>query len=254
MTEFVGAEKPSLDELSHHGVKGMKWGVRKERPTGSGNPSYSVDKEGRITIEKGYQLQRVFDSKVGATSGSTGANYFSFTPKDKNIYVQMMGAGIDSKFNIIRKLASDKISVTVAKEPLKSPSRKEAFDTLKESINQAGAPKGIRPFDKDFTSKGAEAWYQEANAHIVKDKNSSFNQVYYGNLRKKGYNMLLDEADSGFLSELPVIVLDGAKSLRPLSVSDLSGKDVKAAKSFLKDHGGTTIKSLNESSKDSGRR
>ena len=26
-------EKPSLDELYHHGVKGQKWGIRKQRPT-----------------------------------------------------------------------------------------------------------------------------------------------------------------------------------------------------------------------------
>lgn len=31
MTEFVGAEKPSLEELAHHGVKGMKWGEHKKK-------------------------------------------------------------------------------------------------------------------------------------------------------------------------------------------------------------------------------
>lgn len=35
MTEFVGAEKPSLEELAHHGVKGMKWGQHKKKYTTS---------------------------------------------------------------------------------------------------------------------------------------------------------------------------------------------------------------------------
>lgn len=35
MTVFVGEEnKPSLDELAHYGVKGMKWGQKKARITG----------------------------------------------------------------------------------------------------------------------------------------------------------------------------------------------------------------------------
>lgn len=33
MRTIVGEEKPSLESLSHSGVKGMKWGVRKARPT-----------------------------------------------------------------------------------------------------------------------------------------------------------------------------------------------------------------------------
>lgn len=29
------AEKPSLEDISHHGVKGMQWGVRKAHPSSS---------------------------------------------------------------------------------------------------------------------------------------------------------------------------------------------------------------------------
>lgn len=34
MTYLTGDEKPSLDDLEHHGVKGMHWGQRKARATG----------------------------------------------------------------------------------------------------------------------------------------------------------------------------------------------------------------------------
>lgn len=45
MTEFVGAEKPSLEELAHHGVKGMKWGQHKA--PGS-KPSTEQIKDARV--------------------------------------------------------------------------------------------------------------------------------------------------------------------------------------------------------------
>jgi hypothetical protein len=32
---IVGGQKPPLGELRHHGVKGMKWGVRNNKPTSS---------------------------------------------------------------------------------------------------------------------------------------------------------------------------------------------------------------------------
>lgn len=34
MSHILGQNKPSLDDLVHFGVKGMKWGVRKDRPEG----------------------------------------------------------------------------------------------------------------------------------------------------------------------------------------------------------------------------
>lgn|SRR5512136_812213 len=35
MSKVLGQEKPSLEYLVHAGVKGMKWGVRKENPSGN---------------------------------------------------------------------------------------------------------------------------------------------------------------------------------------------------------------------------
>ncbi len=207
-------------------------------------------KMAELLLIKGTNFNEYF-RRVRAQISARVQIIFSFTKKDNAIYVQMMAAGIDSRFGFLRKLASDMVSTMVAKEPLKSPSRKEAFDLLKSTINEVGPSKGIKPFNKDFSDKGALLWYQEANTKIVIQKNTALNKAYFEKLKKKGYNILLDEMDTGFLSELPIVVLNGEKSLRPISMSDITGADVRTAKAFLKDNGGDTIRSINELHKQS---
>jgi len=245
MSSLVAQGQAAVEDLFHYGVKGMKWGVRKADAPSSRRPSYSVDKDGRIAIEKGYELQRVFQSGK-SEDGSQGSNYFAFTEKDKNVYVAMMAAGIDSRISIIRKLASDKVSTMIATEELRSPSRQEAFDILKQTIDEVGPVKGVKQFKGDFSDPKALLWYQDANTKFVLDRGSEFNKAYSANLRRKGYNILLDEMDSGFLSELPIIVLDGSKSLRPITVSDVRSEDVKTAKAFIKKVENQSVRSLEE--------
>jgi hypothetical protein len=47
--KIYGDEKPSLEDLVHHGVKGQKWGVRKSHPSTSEIHAARQRQEKRIT-------------------------------------------------------------------------------------------------------------------------------------------------------------------------------------------------------------
>lgn len=47
MTIIDGAEKPSLEDLAHFGVKGMKWGVRKEQDPALAGVPRSTSRDAR---------------------------------------------------------------------------------------------------------------------------------------------------------------------------------------------------------------
>jgi len=238
--------------LAHYGVKGMQWGVRKGDDSDTSTNGYSVGSDGSISIDKGHTLQRVFDSKLKQVgTGETGANYFSFTEKDKHTYVSMLGAGAQSRFKLIRKLASDKISTTVAREPLKAPSTEDAFAVLKKTVDSYSGTKelsknGISKFKGDYDERKAKAWYQEANASLVRNRESDLSKSFFKDLESSGFNMLLDETDAGKLAELPVIVINGKKSLSLISVKDIESQDLSAAKAFASRVENRSVRSIDE--------
>lgn len=60
MTRMIGQPKPPLDELAHYGVKGMKWGVRKDETVGKTPPTHLEvnPKESLVT----QQVKRDYNS------------------------------------------------------------------------------------------------------------------------------------------------------------------------------------------------
>ena len=70
------------DYLAHHGVKGMKWGVRKK--------SYSSSYKYRTKrFKQGYNFQNITKDNRARKLSNNAALYVSYTPKDNKTYRNM---------------------------------------------------------------------------------------------------------------------------------------------------------------------
>lgn len=223
-------------ELIHYGVKGMKWGVRKERTSaGTGRtsagiaqegPGYRLYKDGSIRLDKGAVVQRVVRKHSGLIGGPAsdlgghGGMYASFLPSDKHLYEH----GFGRSKSLLVKEASQVLSFSV-KTSLKSPGVREArdlyFDMLqKDPELHAKVKAAVRGMNVDKVMSGTDESAKNELYTIAYDagnynsKLSGVNDKYVSTLKKKGYNMLMDPADSlNGEFNAPIVILDAGKNV-----------------------------------------
>lgn len=214
--------------LEHHGVKGMRWGVRKNDQTSS-QPDWSISDTGEINIKKGATLSRIVRNHNGLFGGKGVALdsgqpiYASFKPNDMAAYEHFFGRG---KSLLVRDASA--VLKLEAKTNLKAPGPKEAvllyLDVIKNDpiaqkmfYDKKDGFSTKKQMDKVFSKPdGRDAYEVYTNAldsGNYNEKFKSLNAKYFEAVKKAGYNMLLDPADASSEFDAPVMILDGKKSL-----------------------------------------
>ena len=241
------------EAIAHFGVKGMRWGVRKQdepladlKPRGEG---VTVRRDGSMEIAPGASLQRLVRSS-GESMPMKDITYASLNDYDNSRYIKVIGGkgffggGRDQILNI------------QATKPIKAPSVDEATRIISDlmvrdpkfrasNTGPLGEPitsKELKQIRDDPTGKTARTWYFHTNQKLTfgadydPDAPAVQKQVRK-TLAAKGFNAVRDENDvASKLSKAPIIIFNPQDSLKVTRVTDITDDIRKANKAKLKQY------------------
>lgn len=227
------------DVLAHFGVKGMKWGVRKDQTSGD----FVVGKDNPI-----------YNISANTPRDASGKVYAAFTKNDvinyRSMFVQQLKAFTDAPkvFSNAFELKSD---LKVAGEKAQIESFKKLWEsdkagiakTLAESqvdisfvaaiINRGLKIDRTKAYQKKFMQASEDYMmnkgYKQFQAALALDTNK-FQTPYYSLLAKRGYSALLDLNDvKAFGGEKPILIFKGKDHLKNRDTVELTKSDVQLA-------------------------
>lgn len=242
---------PDSNALYHYGVKGMKWGIRKE----------SYDSNPRLrsgyTIKKGSTIQNISYKDPREIRSGYSPIYAATTKKDKlnykGFYSDFLSDFGDSDTNVYAnaftvnknlKVASQKEAVEEFKNMVRENPKKYAKAFAKAGAGQTilsslFAPLGMikkHQTYKKYKEASEEFLDNEGYANFVQlmgttnKKTGKIREDYYKRLSDKGYGAIFDAYDINTeVADEPIIIINPSDSLSNRKSIVLSQNDINKA-------------------------
>lgn len=257
--------------LKHHGIKGMRWGVRRyQNKDGSltkkgklrylnsdgslndegrkryGENRYKINKDGSMEIQKGANLQRVVLTS-GSKQNLEGQLYVSITKHDNSSYLDSYAYEGHSKVlnltakTTLRSPTTDDAAKLFFDIVDKNPKCYEEYQQIAntfDDLDNSNLRRNVKEIAKGGASKkGLDDYYYTANYWLVDDDYlPTTKKIFYDELKKNGYNMLKDEYDAAGGIRAPIILLDGKSSVNIKSSELVNAAMKKEAESYIEEY------------------
>lgn len=264
-------EKPPLDEdlLKHYGVKGMRWGVRKDYKNAVRNLSsvseelnrrQEVKRRNSTLTEENYRNLNTKDRVIETgsvlkrvtrnPSAMLGKDpvYVSTNERDAELYRAIIPTWAEKK--VVSKKYQDHYELTIqATQRLKSPSEKARVDAYTalmatKSVDLGTGQKitgrqylieaGLGDAVKSMSNRQVALTYYGQLVAQQGMRNEALSTAYFKSLSKKGYNAIVDDNDRGVFSKEPLLIFKPDGSLRTIEVRRLSNEEILKAQGRIK--------------------
>lgn len=218
--------------MLHFGVKGMKWGVRKQKD--------QINSRDR-TIKKGTTIQNISSREF---KKSDRHMYGAYTSHDKTAYIDLMGnfmyneRGYKNEFKVKKdiKIPSDKKLVETFTAIAKANPKQVAKD-MAAAYNALAifTERSAKHYEKkiskikDADTKRGEKLTKEFISNMVNNKAAKTRAEFFGALIKQGYDGMSDVNDRDSLSggtQDPLIIFNPNKSLGEVKSVKLTKDDL----------------------------
>ena len=182
-------------------------------------------KKDSFVLKKGTTLHR--STYNADESDREGHIFATFKGKDAKGYASRnkFFSGGKKTFDMTMTATEDLISPskkervdTFIKLMMSDPKFNEAYRAQKQTYQLLKNPSKAKKIEQ--TVDGLKKEYDMFAVSL--GGSAALRDRYFAELNKKGYNMIIDDADAGIISNSPVIIFDRQKSLKVVSINEVN--------------------------------